>query len=345
MLPRATTARLLTNACRKTTPSLQRSALRACCYSTASSSQSTAGAHSADSARGTSPPPEFEDYPYRYGYGGWGRGWGRGWGYGYPGPHRHRRGRFFFFLISFAGGMFAYKLLSGNCGDERWERRHARMHDSGSYPQDAYPGFSSAAASKLDVQTLPIVAALRSNPDFEEAHLLSSQVVTPTTNSSFEDSIMLPSKPVEFASSSTGERVAVVTLPEIAGRHREWYGFGRRSGHRRGGQSDRLVMLMDEYLKRDAAFLLNVPPSSIYTTALDVDFRSRMTPHDKIIIVKATVDENAAKDGRSVAISGSIMSTDGQLISKLHGSFTADSTKAPPTGQDVYHFRKWMWSD
>ena len=339
MLHIDTTARLLTNACHRTSPSWQTAALRACYYSTASSSQGAAGSH-AESARGTPPPlPEYESYPYRYGHGGW--------GYWHPGPHRHKRGRFFMFLFAFAGGMFAYKLFSGGCADDRWERRHARMHgDDGYYAQDSYQENGSAvAAAKVDLQKLPIVASLRSNPEFEEVHLLNNQVVVPTTNSSFEDSLMLPSKPVEFSNGLTGEKVAVVTLPKTTRRHSGWYGFGRRNGHRRGGQSDRLVMLMDEYMKLNAAQLLDVPQSAVYTAALNVDFRSQMNPHDRNIIIKTTADKDAAKEGGPLTIVGSIMTTDGQLISKLHGSFTANSNKAPPAGKNVYHFRKWMWSD
>ncbi|GAV28338.1 hypothetical protein PMKS-001809 [Pichia membranifaciens] len=226
---------------------------------------------------------------------------------------------------------------------------HLLHSDGGYYAQDSYQGSGSAAsaatAAKANIQMLPIVASLRSNPDFKEVNLLNNQVVTPTTNSSFEDSLMLPSKPLEFSNGFTGEKVAVVTLPETTRRHSGWYGFGRRSGHRRGGQSDRLVMLMDEYMKLNAAQILDVPQSAVYTAALNVDFRSQVNPHDRNIIIKATAGKDASKEDGPLTIFGSIMTTDGQLISKLQGSFTADSNKAPPAGKNVYHFRKWMWTD
>lgn len=340
MLYRLRTARLFVAAGSKH-PFLKEIASKARYSTTSSTASSTSAGAGTTPPPSSTPPPHCYDGYYPFRYGGWGRNWS--WNYGHPGPRKGRRGGFFFFLLAFGGGMWAQKILSDGCGKDRWERQHSHsQHEAAYYSEGPYVGPSIA---KVDVQQLPVVTSLRENPEYEEVHILDNQIISPTTNSTFDDSIILPSKPIEFANSYTGEKLAVVTLPVVHSRHGRWSGFGRRGGYRYGGQNGRLVMLVDEYMKQNAALFLNVPKSAVFTKDLDVDCKTWWNPHENNVILKAAVDKSVPKDSGLVVIKGSIMSTDGKLISRIQGSFTSDSAKAPASGQELYHFRKWMWSD
>lgn len=308
------------------------------------------GNNSNDSNSNIPPPyPSFHDCEKNYGW-----GWNPYWNIRTsPEFHnyrrRYRRRGFGFFLFGFVGGIFAHKFFSGGCSKERRERDIIEDFYNSNNP---YYLNNSNNSRILDTEnlskilnSLPIVQSLRSDPDIKECKILENYVISPSTNSTFIDSVVLPVKPIEFIDKSTNEQISVLSVPMVnEKRHRRQFGWGRDRKHSHNEFNDNLVMLVDEYMKQNASKFLNVSKSTIFTQSLKVDFKSWFNNYNNIVL-KICVDEKKSEELNSVFIKGLVMTTDGKVITQINGTFTNDASKAPKENKEIYNFRKLVWSD
>lgn len=309
---------------------------------------------------------DFNTPPYGYGdhcRRGWGWGWNNGWHNGWYGEngwnksnmydyyrYRHYRKRgFFLFFIGFAGGIFAHKVyLRSDCAREREERRKlwenytdSRISQPPTYNQQ---NSNSNILSNI-LNSLPIVNSLRTDPEYKETKILEGNIISPSTNSTFEDSVVLSVKPIEFINQSTSENVSVLSLPDISDRpFKNNFGWRKDKHERHGGFNNTLVMIIDEYMKQNASKVLNISESSVYTKSLNIDFKSWFNNYQNIVL-KTSIDIEKSKELNNVVIIGTIMTTEGKVITKVNGVFTGDSSNAPKESKDVYSFRKWVWNE
>lgn len=325
-------------------------------YSTASGNEkSNTSANNSNSFNSTNDPPQYPPgYDYKNYY-GWGPYWNMKSSSEFYNYHRrYRRGGFGFFLFGFVGGILAHKFFTKGCSGERWEKDREMIEN---FYNDYYNNNSNNSNNQYSnkiwdtenlsqiLNSLPIVQSLRSDPDIKECKILDNHVISPTTNSTFIDSVVLPVKPIEFINKSTSEQISVLTVPVFNERNqRRHFGWGRGRKHSHNEFNDNLVMLVDEYMKQNASKFLNIPKSKVFTQSLTVDFKSWFNNYNNIVL-KICVDKEKSTELNSVFIKGLIMTTEGKVISQINGIFTNDATKAPKENKEVYSFRKLIWSD
>lgn len=246
------------------------------------------------------------------------------WGRYDRSKRRFRCGRFGFFIFTLIGGFFVYKFFTSDDFSRREWERNQRFYNSHNYSMMA-----------ADIQSLGIVRSLKDNSQYKETKTFDTLMITPTTNSTSDDSIILPIVPVEFENNNKLERISVIALPRNLA--------STRFGSCRKDYGKRIIMLIDEYMKKNASQFLNAPDSEIFTEGLEFDFKTWPKLRDNIIL-RTKIDPNMSNLKR-VVLSTDIMTIDGKVIIHTLGTFTSDSSVIPPLSASPYKFNKWFWSN